>query len=210
MKLAIFGAGGQGRETLMIARQIARWTQIFFIDDVTQKKEIDGIAVQRLSEVCWEDCEVIIALGEPAHRERIATLFAFASFATLIHPSAIIAESAIIGAGTVVAKGAFISCDVIIGNNVLIQPDACLSHDVRIGDNSVISLKSALAGHCHVGKNAFLGMSCSVREKTTIGDDAIVGMGSIVVRDVSPATVVTGNPARFLHANTRRRVFSHE
>lgn len=209
MNLAIFGAGGQGRETLRIARQIARWTRIFFIDDVTELKEIDGIAVQRFSEVCWEACEVIIALGEPAYREKIAGLLPFASFATLIHPGAIIDESAVIGVGTVVAKGAFISCDVVIGKNVLIQPDVCLSHDVRIGDNSVVSLKSALAGRCHVGKNVFLGMSCSVKEKTAIGDDAIVGMGAVVISDVSPATVVAGNPARFLHANVRRRVFSN-
>ncbi|CCJ93138.1 putative acetyltransferase protein [Cronobacter malonaticus 681] len=51
MKLGIYGAGGLGREVLMLARAInqctSRWNEIFFIDDVTDAQEVYGAAVVR-------------------------------------------------------------------------------------------------------------------------------------------------------------------
>lgn len=47
-----------------------------------------------------------------------------------------------------------------------------------------------------IGQHVWLGMRCIVLKGVTIGDGAIVAAGSVVTRDVPPATLVAGVPAR--------------
>ncbi len=47
-----------------------------------------------------------------------------------------------------------------------------------------------------IGDDVWLGMRCIVLKGVTIGDGAIVAAGSVVTRDVPPATIVAGTPAR--------------
>ncbi|NCH85916.1 sugar O-acyltransferase [Cronobacter dublinensis] len=211
MKLGIYGAGGLGREVLMLARAInqctSRWREIFFIDDVTDAREVYGAAVVRF-DARPAECEVAIAIGEPALRQRLAQKLAgVAPLATLIHPNVDVPEQSVIHPGAILCDGALISCGVTIGENALIQPRACVGHDCAIGAYSVISSLVALAGHCTVGERVFIGMNSCVKEQTRIGDDAIVGMGSAVFSDVADATIVLGNPARAMRQNTEGKVF---
>ncbi|WP_426712958.1 acetyltransferase [Cronobacter muytjensii] len=211
MKLGIYGAGGLGREVLTLARAMnqcmSRWSEIFFIDDVTDAREVYGAAVLRFDARPVE-CEVAIAIGEPALRQRLAQKLAgVAPLATLIHPNVDIPTQSEIRPGAIICDGAFISCGVTIGENVLIQPRACVGHDCVIGAYSVVSSLVALAGHCEVGERVFIGMNSCVKEQTRIGDDAIVGMGSAVFSDVADATIVLGNPARAMRQNTQGKVF---
>ncbi|ALB63189.1 putative acetyltransferase protein [Cronobacter condimenti 1330] len=211
MKLGIYGAGGLGREVLMLARTInarmSRWSEIFFIDDVTDAREVYGAAVVRF-EALPTACEVVIGIGEPALRQRLAQkLEGVAPLATLIHPSVVVPAQSEIRDGAILCDGALISCGVTIGENALIQPRACIGHDCTIGAYSVVSSLAALAGHCTVGERVFIGMNSCVKEQTRIGDDAIVGMGSAVFSDVADATIVLGNPARAMRQNTEGKVF---
>ncbi|WP_146379201.1 acetyltransferase [Cronobacter turicensis] len=211
MKLGIYGAGGLGREVLMLARTInqctSRWSEIFFIDDVTDAQEVYGAAVVRF-DARPAECEVTIAIGEPALRQRLAQkLSGVAPLATLIHPNVNVPSQSEIRPGAILCDGALISCGVTIGENVLIQPRACVGHDCTIGAYSVVSSLVALAGHCEVGERVFIGMNSCVKEQTRIGDDAIVGMGSAVFSDVAGATIVLGNPARAMRQNTQGKVF---
>ncbi|EOG5376200.1 acetyltransferase [Cronobacter turicensis] len=211
MKLGIYGAGGLGREMLMLARAInqctSRWSEIFFIDDVTDAQEVYGAAVVRF-DARPAECEVAIAIGEPALRQRLAQkLSGVAPLATLIHPNVDVPSQSEIRPGAILCDGALISCGVTIGENVLIQPRACVGHDCAIGAYSVVSSLVALAGHCEVGERVFIGMNSCVKEQTRIGDDAIVGMGSAVFSDVADATIVLGNPARAMRQNTQGKVF---
>ncbi|CBA31871.1 acetyltransferase [Cronobacter turicensis] len=211
MKLGIYGAGGLGREVLMLARAInqctSRWSEIFFIDDVTDAQEVYGASVVRF-DARPAECEVAIAIGEPALRQRLAQkLSGVAPLATLIHPNVDVPSQSEIRPGAILCDGALISCGVTIGENVLIQPRACVGHDCAIGAYSVVSSLVALAGHCEVGERVFIGMNSCVKEQTRIGDDAIVGMGSAVFSDVADATIVLGNPARAMRQNTQGKVF---
>lgn len=211
MKLGIYGAGGLGREVYVLAQQInhaaARWDEIFFIDDVTEELQVMGAKVVRYDD-CPADCEVIIGIGEPVLREKLAhKVSAARPLATLIHPDVFIPDNSQIGAGAIIFTGNFISCNVAIGDNVLIQSHASVAHDCRVGMHSVICSMVSLAGACTVRERAFIGMNCCVKEKTRIGEDSILGMGAVVIRDVAAATIVVGNPAEVLSKNTRGRVF---
>lgn len=49
-----------------------------------------------------------------------------------------------------------------------------------------------------VKKGASIGSNSTILSHVTIGENAIVGAGSVVTRDVSPNSIVAGNPARHL------------
>jgi acetyltransferase-like isoleucine patch superfamily enzyme/acyl carrier protein len=47
-----------------------------------------------------------------------------------------------------------------------------------------------------VGSDVWIASNVLIRAGVTIGDGAVVGLGSVVVEDVSPYSIVLGNPAR--------------
>jgi lipopolysaccharide O-acetyltransferase len=101
---------------------------------------------------------------------------------------------------------------------------AAIAH-VHIGDHTLIASKVFIADHhhgeyrladpasapgiapearplvtrpVHIGKHVWLGEHVCVMPGVTIGDGAIIGAGSVVTRDVPPACVAVGNPARIV------------
>jgi galactoside O-acetyltransferase len=46
--------------------------------------------------------------------------------------------------------------------------------------------------------DAWIGMNCIILKGVTIGEGAIVAAGSVVTKDVSPFTIVGGNPAKLI------------
>lgn len=217
MILGIYGAGGMGREVLVLAQQINqlenRWERIIFIDDTEGLSEIRGQLVLSFESAkikFAKDClEVVIGVGEPAIRRilREKVTQAGYSLATLVHPSVSVPEDSILGDGVIVCCNNFVSCGVRIGENVLVQPCACVGHDTRVGSDSVISTFVCLAGGSTVGDETFLGMQVAVCEMSQIGSQSIVGMGSTVLRDIPDGVIAMGNPARAMKKNTDHRVF---
>lgn len=211
MKLAIYGAGGFGREVLEMAKQInhvySRWSEIFFIDDIILAECVNGAPVVRFTPML-QDIEVIIAMGEPASKKKIAEKISGKySLATLIHPDVYIPESTVISKGCIISTGVFISCNVFIDENTLIQPKACIGHDVVIGKHSVISSLVTVGGSTKVGEQSFVGMNSTLKEKITIGDHTIISMGSVVLNDIRDSVIAMGNPARVMLDNVQERVF---
>ena len=47
-----------------------------------------------------------------------------------------------------------------------------------------------------IGDDVFVGMEALILKGVTVGEGAVVGAGSVVTQDVSPRTVVAGNPAQ--------------
>lgn len=46
-----------------------------------------------------------------------------------------------------------------------------------------------------IGNDVWIGSNCLIKSGVKIGDGSIVGMGSVVTKDVSPYTIIAGNPA---------------
>lgn len=77
MKLAIYGAGGLGREVLILAQIInadkKRWDDFIFIDDINPKRELKGFPVLDFDVIKqMDDVEIVIAVGEPKVRMLLA------------------------------------------------------------------------------------------------------------------------------------------
>jgi acetyltransferase-like isoleucine patch superfamily enzyme len=53
-------------------------------------------------------------------------------------------------------------------------------------------------GKLTIGNDVWVGSRVTIMSGLTIGDGAVIGAGSVVTRDVSPYTIVAGNPARVI------------
>ena len=160
-----------------------------------------------------DDCECVIAVGEPSSREKLFEKVTNEGMklTSLIDPTAIVSPTAKINDGAIVCEYSTIHTGVELGYNTLIQPFCDIGHDIRVGDHTVLSPFCAPGGGIVFGKRVYVGMQSCLMELLTIGDDAIIAMGSAVFRDVPAGATVVGNPARITRGNKRHKVFaSHE
>lgn len=215
MNLAIYGAGGLGREFYDTAlSQITAFDNVFFVIDGTESYEFYGTTVYTFDDFLRQfqpdDCKCIIAVGEPAIRELLFKKVTDAGFQlkTLCHPTATISKTSNIGNGVYIGPYAFVSSNAEISDNVIIQPHALVGHDVKIGASTVISPNCAVAGSCEIGERTYIGLNACVEQSRTIGSDTIIGMASCVNRDIPSEVIALGYPARVMKKNERQRVFS--
>lgn len=117
-------------------------------------------------------------------------------FATIIHPRAVVAPSAILGKGTVVLANTTICAQARIGDHVLILPNCIVGHDTVVGDYTILTSGVVLSGAIRVGASSYLGAGCVVREGLTVGERSLLGMGAVLVKNQPPGTVYAGTPAR--------------
>ncbi len=115
---------------------------------------------------------------------------------TIVHPAAIIAPSAKLGASVQCLAGVIVNTEAKLEENVLLNSGAIVEHHCRIGAHTHIASGATLCGAVEVGPRVHIGAGALVRQGIRIGADAVVGAGAVVVRDVDPATTVIGNPAR--------------
>lgn len=115
---------------------------------------------------------------------------------TIIHPQAICAASAEIGAGSVLFAGSIVNPGAKIGENVIINTGAIVEHDCVIGQHSHIAPGACLAGEVWLGNGVHIGAGAVIRQGIKVGDGAVIGAGAVVVKDVLPGRVMVGIPAR--------------
>ena len=221
MVLAIYGAGGLGRVVLDMVNQIQtikrRWERVCFVDDALedgQDKQIHGVPVLRFDTVASQygpgECQFVIAVGEPDIREKLFHKLKEYGYSleTLVHPSAIVSDSAVLCEGVVVLAMAYLDPDTFIDENTLIQPFSSIGHDTRIGKSAVCAPFAGIAGNVTVGDRTYIAMHAAVHEGKKVGSDTIIGMGSMVQRDIPHNVIAMGNPARPMKYKNDSKVFS--
>ena len=204
MVLGIYGYGGHGLEVEELARVINlkenRWEKIIFIDDAKDKIDNEKIFSFEdiISKYSPKDIEFMTGIGEPVIREKLYNKVKEKDycFAILVHPSASVAESAVLEEGTMVAHNAFVSIKAHLFTNTLVQPMACVHHECSVGRNSVVSTSAVMGGNSSLGYNSFIGLGASVKQGISVGNGSVVGMGAVVIKNVSDRVMVVGNPAR--------------
>ena len=127
-------------------------------------------------------------------RERIPGV----AFATLVHPSAVVAEGASLGTGIVVMAGAIINSDAVAEEGCIINTSASVDHDVHLGKYSSVGPGVSLGGKVRVGDGSAVAIGATVLHGIAIGAHTVVGAGSVVTRDLPPGVVAYGVPARVI------------
>ena len=117
---------------------------------------------------------------------------------SIAHPTAWIADSAVIGAGAQIMAGAIIGVEASLGRQCIVNTKASVDHDDVLEDGVEIAPGATLCGLVHAGVNAWVCAGATVLPRIRIGTDARVGAGAVVTRDVPDGVIVVGVPARLL------------
>lgn len=100
-----------------------------------------------------------------------------------------------------------------IGNGNWLMAYVHIAHDCIVGNGVVMANNASLAGHVSVGDQVTLGGFALVHQFCVIAIHSFVAMGSVVLKDVPPYLMVSGNPAKPHGLNSeglRRRGFSED
>jgi len=210
--LGIIGAGGHGREALMVAlarnRVDHRWREVAFIDDgpvdASRLARLDTSLIGDTDSTRPADMELVIAVGDPATRQEIdCRLGDETVFAELIDPEARIGPDVVLGDGFMAYPRAVVTTNVTIGRHTHVNCAAVVSHGCRIGDFVSLSPGVMINGEVEIGDGVFLGTGAIVLPGRHIGQGAVVGAGAVVIDDVAPRTTVVGTPARVVATRNR-------
>src|SRR5688500_14355554 len=185
--IAIYGAGGFGREVLMLLRQLnlkhQEWNIIGFFDDNTNLgdtiEKLPVLGTMAKLNHFENELYMVAAVGGSHVRAALVQLVANKNikFATLLHPSVevhdfqniTIAEGAIICAGNILTTG------ISIGKHVVLNLKCTVGHDVVLEDFVSLMPGCHISGNVKIGEGAYLGTGAVVLNGIEIGAYATIG-----------------------------------
>lgn len=205
--IAIYGAGGFGRETACLIRAIndvkLQWRIIGFFDDGQVKGSSNhyGKILGGIDELnAWnEPLSIVMAIGTPAIVGKIIDQISNRNikFPNIIAPNVLFLdrENTFLGHGNLIGFRAIICCFVSLGNFNLLNFDVIIGHDTSIGDFNMFNPSVRIAGDIKIGNTNFFGVSSIVLQQKIIGNGTTVGVNSVIMRDTIDNNTYIGNPA---------------
>jgi sugar O-acyltransferase (sialic acid O-acetyltransferase NeuD family) len=118
--------------------------------------------------------------------------------AVVVHASAVVSPSAVIGRGVFVGPRAVVNARAQIGEHAIVNSGAVIEHECVVGVNTHVAPGAVLGGAVRVGANTLVGIGAAVLPGVVIGSGAVVGAGAVVIEDVADGERVVGSPARML------------
>ena len=211
----LYGAGGFAREVMPFVKEYIsavtqvdkeKACQIFFIDQNVERKEVNGypiISQREFFEIKCSERLFNIAIGDSKLRERIANEY----IAQGAKPMSVQSQHSIIYDCNEIGEGAIICAHTMITSNTKIGKFfhsniySYVAHDCVIGDYVTFAPNVHCNGNVHIHNHAYIGTGVVIKQGSLskpliIGEGSIVGMGAVVTKDVSPYTMVVGNPAK--------------
>lgn len=196
-RIAVLGGGGHAKVVISTLRSMGLRELVVFDDIRKPGSEVLGAPVLGPIAEAWGGGErrAIIAIGSNDVRLRIADELPDMEWVTVIHPSAVVDETARIGAGTVVFAGAILQPEVVLGRHVIINTMASVDHDGQVADYAQLCPGVRLAGAVSLGQSCFLGTGAIIAPGVRVGNRATIGAGAVVLRDVPAEARAYGVPA---------------
>ena len=198
MRVLLWGAGAHGRVIHDLAGACG-YNDIAFVDDRPFPDSVCGSAVLSPDDARIGDYRhFIVSVGDNLLRARLfkAGLARGLAPAVLIHPSAVISRSAVLGRGTMVLPLVSVGAGAVIGENCILNTACVIEHDSRVSNHVHISLGAILGGEVTVEAYAQVGMGAMVLSRLGVGSGSVLGAGAVAVRDVAAGWIVTGLPAQ--------------
>ncbi len=209
------GFGGHARVLIDCLRSIGR--EILFCTEIDPKhvgRTVDGVEIKGSDELIlnlepdsFQLVNGIGSIGKPVRRQQIYECFSDQGFefATVIHPSAVIATSAKIADGVQIMAGALIQADATIGCNTIINSGTSIDHECRVGSHCHIAPRVALSGEVTVGDSSHIGTGASIIQSICVGNGCVLGAGATLVSDLPDDTIAVGTPAKPVSSSRKKK-----
>ena len=209
--IAIYGAGGFGREVACLIRLVnesleePRWKLIGLFDDneeiIWTANEYGTVLGGMATLNAWStSLDIAIAVGSPQEIRKIAEGIdnPLVEFPNVIAPSVtwLDKDSVKIGKGNILCTNCMVSCHVAIGNFNIFNGYIPIGHDTIIGNYNVVMPSSNLSGGIWIGDSNFLGVGCAILQYLKVGNNTRIGAGSVVMRNTKDGYLYVGSPAK--------------
>lgn len=205
--IAIYGAGGFGRETALLIQQLSQadesWNLVGFFDDGLKKGTlIDSLPVLggiiELNSYA-QPLGVVMAIADPAtRRARVESVTnRKITFPVISHPTALMGSSSNgFGQGVIITAGVILTTDIRIGDFSIINLATTIGHDVTLGAFASIMPQCSISGNVAVGSGTFVGAGARIIQGVSMGSNCVVGAGAVVTKSFPDGSKVVGIPAR--------------
>jgi sugar O-acyltransferase (sialic acid O-acetyltransferase NeuD family) len=205
--LYIIGAGGHATSVAEIAFAANLNLQAFISPD-SAAAELMGIPILATipQQIDPKSIKLAIAIGDNYQRESVFNnlkdQFQIESFPALIHPSASVALSAVIGFGCTVHQHAAVGSNSVVGNFCTLNTGSNTDHDCRLSDFSSLGPGADLGGNVNLGTRSAIAIGATVRHGLSIGSDSILGAASYAHSDIAGNKIAFGSPAHVVRSRT--------
>ena len=206
--IAIYGAGGFGREVLALVEQlnfgVFMYNFVGFFDDGKAKGEmVNGFPVLGGMEELnrWDRplC-LALAIGSPAVKKKVFERITnpLVSFPSLIHPSVMVGDEDYvrIEEGCIICGGTIITVNIVIHRFVILNLSCTVGHDTEIGAFSSFMPTVNISGEVSVGEGVYVGTGAKIINQLEIGEWTTVGAGAVVAKSLPPRCTAVGVPAK--------------
>lgn len=206
-KIAIFGAGGFGREVKIIIDAInsisEKYEFIGFFDDGFEiGKIINGYpvlgAIHEINN--YEDSLLLVlAIGNPIVKKKVFEKIKNpkVSFPSLIHPSVIISKDAVIVEdGCIICAGNIITCNIKIERFTILNLACTVGHDTTIGAFSSFMPSVNISGEVTIHSSVYVGTGAKIINQLEIGENTVIGAGAVVSKSIPANCTAVGIPAK--------------
>ena len=207
--IAIYGAGGLGREIACLLRYIneteaKKWNLVGFFDD---GKEVGfnngyGVILGGMDELnsYKKPLSLAIAIGSPKTLKLLVSKITNpkVDFPNIIAPNVLFFDKSTttMGNGNIITFGCRLSCNTHLGDFNILNGNVSLGHDTLIGSYNVFMPEARLSGEVSVGNLNLFGGRCFVAQQIKIGNDTTIGAGSVILRKTKDNSLYLGNPAK--------------
>lgn len=205
--IALFGAGGFGREVACLINMINEvtptWNLIGFFDDGKPigEDETYGKILGGINELNQWKTELAIAIpvATPETLRLIVNRITnpLISFPNLVAPDVVFFDKSKtkIGKGNIITSRCLFSTNVSLGDFNLFNCAVLVGHDTCLGSCNVIMSSVNISGGIKIGDENFLGVQSVLLQYIKVGNHTRVGANSVVIRNTKDGNLYMGNPA---------------
>lgn len=193
----IYGASGHSKVIIEIINSVGGKIDAIVDDDVSIKS-ILKYPVEHSDQNLDLNIGTVLAIGNNEIRKNVSDKFKGKIQEALIHASAVVSTSAMVGKGSVIMANASVNSEALVGKHCILNTGSVVEHDCKIGDFVHISPNAALAGGVEVGEGSQVGIGAVVIPGIKIGKWVKIGAGAVLIKDIPDFATVVGNPGRII------------
>ncbi len=88
-----------------------------------------------------------------------------------------------------------------VGDRCMLMVGSHVAHDCVLADDVVLANNVQLGGHVELGPSVFVGGNAGLHQRVRVGEGGFVAGGAVLLRDLVPHAIASGNPALLVGPN---------